>query len=292
MTMRMAIAGLLAALMFAAPAAAGKPRVVASFSILGDMTSRIAGDRVDLKTLVGPDGDAHVFEPTPSDARALAQAQIFLINGLNYEPWAQRLLKSTKSPAKIVIAATNIKTLPFGPGVDPHAWQDVRNAMVYVENITRALVAIDKPNIEFYKANAFAYVNELRQLDAGIRASFAAVPAAARRAITTHDAFAYFGKAYGVEFIAPLGTSTEAQVSAKQVAALISQIKREKITAVFVENVSDPRLIEQIARETGVRVGGRLYSDALSAKGAAAPTYLALMRHNAKLLTGAMMRGF
>jgi zinc/manganese transport system substrate-binding protein len=288
----MAVAVVLAALWFSAPADAGKLKVVASFSILGDMTARIAGDRIELKTLVGPDGDAHVFEPTPTDARAVAQAQIVIVNGLNYEPWAERLLKSTKSKANIAVASANVMPLPFGRGADPHAWQDVRNAMVYAENITRALVDADKLNVEFYKANAVAYVTELRQLDAEIRASFASVPALRRRVITTHDAFAYFGKAYGLEFIAPLGTSTEEQVSAKEVAALIAQIKHEKITAAFVENVSDQRLIKQIAHETGVKLGGRLYSDALSTKQGLAPTYIALMRHNAKLLTGAMAQGF
>ncbi len=292
MTVRVALAVWLVALLFAAPAIADKVKVVASFSILGDLAKRVAGDRVELKTLVGPDGDAHVFEPTPGDARAIAQAQLFLINGLNYEPWAERLSKSTKSRAKIVVAAAGIKPLRFGTGADPHAWQDVRNAIAYTENIARALVVLDKPNGEHYRANAFAYIDELRQLDAEIRASFASLPTARRRVITTHDAFAYLGKAYGLEFIAPLGTSTEEQVSAKEVAMLIAQIKREKITAIFVENISDPRLIEQIARETGAKLGGKLYSDALSARDGAAPTYIALMRHNAKLLTGAMAQGF
>ncbi|MEQ1863373.1 MAG: zinc ABC transporter substrate-binding protein [Micropepsaceae bacterium] len=292
MTVRTALAVVFAALWCAAPADAGKLKVVASFSILGDMTARIAGDRIELKTLVGPDGDAHVFEPTPADARAVAQAQLVIVNGLNYEPWVERLLKSTKAKAKVAVASAEVEPLQFGTGTDPHTWQDARSAIAYAENITRALVAIDKPNVEFYKANAVAYVDELRRLDAEIRASFASIPATRRRVITTHDAFAYFGKAYGLEFIAPLGTSTEEQVSAKEVAALIVQIKREKISAVFVENVSDPRLIEQIARETGAKLGGKLYSDALSTKQGAAPTYIALMRHNAKLLTAAMAQGF
>lgn len=292
MIFRMVSALMFAVFSFAAPADAGKLRVVASFSILGDITARIAGDRIELKTLVGPDGDAHVFEPTPADARAVAHAQIVIVNGLNYEPWADRLLKSTKSQAKIAVASVGVKPLPFGTGTDPHAWQDVRNAIVYAESITRVLVAVDKQNADFYRANAAAYIDALHRLDAEIRASFVSIPIARRRVITTHDAFAYFGKAYGLEFIAPLGTSTEEQVSAKGVAALIAQIKREKITAVFVENVSDQRLIEQIAHETGAKLGGKLYSDALSTKQGAAPTYIALMRHNAKLLTAAMAQGF
>ena len=257
---RALLAACLAMLALTTPVAAQKLKIVASFSILGDMTQRIAGDRVELKTLVGPDGDAHVFEPTPADARAVAQAQIFLINGMNFEPWADRLAKSTNSRAKIVVATADIKPLPVhagGHASDPHAWQDARNAIIYAENITRALVAADNPNAEFYKANAIACLDELRKLDAELRESFATIPASRRRVITTHDAFAYFGKSYGVEFIAPLGTSTEEQASAKAVAALITQIKREKITAVFVENISDPRLIEQVARETGAKLGGR-----------------------------------
>jgi len=305
MTLRVLVACLSAVLLLATPASAEKLKLVASFSILGDMTARIAGDRVELTTLVGPDGDAHVFEPTPADARAVAQAKIFLVNGLGFEPWADRLLKSTNSRAQLAIASQNLKPLPFhaashreesdGHGrtaPDPHAWQDVRNAMIYAQNIARALGAADKPNGEFYKANAAAYLAELAKLDAEIRAKLGAVPAARRRVITTHDAFAYFGKAYGVEFIAPLGTSTDEQASAKEVAALITQIRREKITAVFVENVSDPRLVEQIGRETGVKLGGKLYSDALSTKAGPAPTYIALMRHNAKRLTDAMAPGF
>jgi len=292
------------ALLVATPAVADKLKVVASFSILGDISARIAGDRVEHRTLVGPDSDAHVFEPTPADARAVAQAQIFFINGLNFERWAERLVKSTNSRAKIVVATAGIKPLPFrGAGsnvetaggsraADPHAWQDVRNAMLYAENITRALAAADKPNDEFYKANAVAYFDELRKLDSEIRASLIAIPAVRRRVITTHGAFAYFGQAYGVKFIAPLGTSTDEQASAKEVAALISQIRREKVTAIFVENVADPRMVRQIARETGVKLGGKLYSDALSTKKGPAPTYVAMMRHNAKLLTEAMAPGF
>ncbi len=292
MTLRVLLACLSAVLLLAAPAAAEKLKLVASFSILGDMAARIAGDRVELTTLVGPDGDAHVFEPTPADARAVAQAKIFLVNGLGFEPWADRLLKSTNSHAELVVASQGVKPLLFRAASDPHAWQDVHNAVLYAENITRALAIADKPNSGLYAANAATYVAELGKLDAEIRAKLGVVPAARRRVITTHDAFAYFGKAYGVDFIALLGTSTEEQASAKEVAALITQMKREKITAVFVENVSDPRLVEQIARETGVKLGGKLYSDALSTKAGPAPTYIALVRHNAKLLTDAMAPAF
>jgi zinc/manganese transport system substrate-binding protein len=290
-TLRLLVAALML-LAAATPALAEKLKVVATFSILGDMAGRIGGDRAAVRALVGPDSDAHVFEPTPADARAVAQANLVLMNGLGFEPWTERLLKSTKSQARLISVASGVKPLFLKSGApDPHAWQDVRNAVAYAQTIARAFAETDAANAETYKANAAAYVAELTELDAEIRAGLNAIPAAERRAITTHDSFAYFGRAYGVTFIAPLGTSTEEQASAKEVAALITQIRREKITAVFVENVSDPRMIEQIARETGVKIGGKLYSDALSTKAGPAPTYIALMRHNAKLLTAAMARG-
>ena len=274
----------------AAPAMAQRIKVVASFSILGDMAERVGGDRIELRTLAGPDSDAHMFEPTAADARAVAQAKLLLVNGLAFDTWAGRLAKASGSSAQIVVASHGVKALNRGTS-DPHAWQDVRNALIYVANIADGLAAADPLNAEAYRTNATAYADELRRLDADIRAQLAVIPIARRRVISTHDAFAYFAAAYEVRFLAPLGTSTEEQASAKGVARLIAQIKREKVTAVFVENISDPRLIEQIARETGVKIGGKLYSDALSTKAGPAPTYVAMMRHNAKLLTAAMPQG-
>lgn len=293
---------ILLALGTAAHAAAQEVKAVATFSIAADMVERVAGDRVTLTTLVTPDADAHVFEPTPAHARALGQARIVFLNGLGFEPWLDRLMKSTGSRATRVRLTAGVKARAFSAGdhdehdghhhaADPHAWQDVRNALIYVRNTANALVTADPANSAFYKANAAAYATELRALDAEIRAALAKVPKRQRRVITSHDAFGYFAEAYDVEFIAPLGLSTDAQASAKGVARLIEQIKREKITAVFVENITDPRLIEQIARETGAKVGGKLYSDALSTKAGPAPTYVAMMRHNVRLLTAAMAPG-
>ncbi len=288
---RRALLALVLALLVAAPAAAQKLEVVASFSILGDMVQEVGGDRIELRTLVGPDAAIHAFEPTTADLRALSKARLFFVNGHALEPWAGRLAKSSGTSATVVVASKGVKPLNRRQDADPHAWQDARNALVYVDNIAAALSAADSANAAAYAAAARAYAEDLRRLDADIRAAIAKVPASRRRVITTHDAFAYFGAAYGVSFLAPLGTSTEQQASAKSVAALITQIKREKITAVFVENISDPRLVEQIARETGVKIGGKLYSDALSTKDGPAPTYVAMMRHNARLLTAAMAQG-
>lgn len=299
---------LLFGLLFAwiAPANAKPLEVVASFSILGDMTERVGGEDIKLTVLIGPDSDAHGFEPTPADARRLAAADIILANGLGFEPWLKRLAQSSGAKAPIIEVSKSVRPLPLkhaghghshghkhnhGSGVDPHAWQDARNAVVYVSSIAEALAKADPANAAAYRSRAKAYEAELRLLDAEIRKSLIAIPQARRRVITSHDAFGYFGSAYGVTFLAPLGTSTEAQASAKGVARLIQQIRREKIRTLFVENITDPRLIEQIARETGARIGGRLYSDALSGAQGSAPTYIGMMRHNTRLLTGAMAEG-
>jgi len=291
-------------LAWVAPATARPLEVVASFSILGDMAERVGGDDVKLTVLIGPDSDAHGFEPTPADARRLAGADIILANGLGFEPWLKRLAQSSGAKAPIIEVSKSVKPLPLkddghshghghshSHGVDPHAWQDARNAVLYVTSIAEALAVADPANAPAYKSRAQAYAAELRLLDTEIRKSFGLIPRARRRVITSHDAFGYFGSAYGVTFLAPLGTSTEAQASAKGVARLIVQIRREKIRTLFVENISDPRLIEQIARETGARIGGRLYSDALSGDQGPAPTYIGMMRHNTRLLTEAMAEG-
>jgi zinc/manganese transport system substrate-binding protein len=284
---------LIAVLALCQPALAQKLKVVATFSIIGDTVERVAGDKVELTTLVDPDADGHVFEPTPADARAMAGAQIVFANGLGFEPWLDRLMKSTRARAKVVTVSQGVRVRAFklGGASDPHAWQDAHNAAAYVGNVTLALAAADPANAVKYRAAGADYINEINALNREISLAFAKIPNADRRVITSHDAFGYFAAAYVVEFIAPLGISTEEQPSAKGVARLIEQIKREKIRAVFVENISDPRLIEQIARETGAKIGGKLYSDALSTKAGPAPTYIAMMRHNVRLLTAAMAPG-
>ena len=279
----------LALIGIAVPAVARPLEVVASFSIVGDMVQRVAGDRARVTTLVGPDADAHVFQAGPSEARVVASARLFFVNGLGYDGWTRRLLVSTGSKATLVTVSAGVNPLDRGKGhADPHAWQDVTNAMIYVRNIAAALSAADPQNAAAYTASAKLYLGELESLDVSIRDGIRQVPQGSRRVITTHDAFGYFAQAYGVTFLAPLGISTEEQASAKGVAKLISQIRREKVRAVFVENISDARLITQIARETGTRVGGKLYSDALSSASGPAPSYAAMMRHNARLLTAAM----
>jgi zinc/manganese transport system substrate-binding protein len=268
-------------------AQAAKLKVVASFSILGDMVKNVGGEDVDVVTLVGADADAHEFHANPGHARAVAQAGIVFINGRGFDTWASRLLKSSGASAELVTVSDRVTKRPG----DPHAWQDVSNAHVYVDAISRALQRAAPSAKARFRNNAARYKADLAKLDQEIRASIASIPPASRKAITTHDAFGFFADAYGVKFIAPLGLSTHSQASAKTVAALIKQIKREKISALFLENIADGRLMAQIGRETGAAIGGRLYSDALSGAKGPAPDYISMMRANAKHLTEAMSEG-
>jgi zinc/manganese transport system substrate-binding protein len=262
--------------------------VVASFSILGDFAKNVGGDRVSVTTLVGPDGDVHVYTPAPADARTIADAKLLIVNGLGLEGWLPRLLQSSGSKAPIVIATKGIAPLKAGSDADPHAWQSVANARTYVANISDALVAADPADAEVFRENAKAYSTKLDGLDREVREAVAKIPPGRRKVISTHGAFGYFAAAYGIQFIAPLGVSTESEASARDIAGIITQIKKEKIPAVFLENISDPRLIRRISAETGARVGGTLYSDSLTGEKGAAPTYIELVRHNIKALTSAL----
>ena len=279
----------LALMAITAPArAADRLNVVASFSILGDLVRNVGGANVDVTTLVGPDGDAHVYVPTPADAKRIAGAKLVFVNGLGLEGWLPRLVQSAGNKATIVTATAGIAPLKLGSDADPHAWQSVVNAKIYVANIRDALVAANPADAATFRSNAEAYLARLDALDRDVREAIAKIPESRRKVISTHRAFGYFAAAYGVEFIAPLGVSTESEASARDIAGIITQIRAAKIPAVFLENISDPRLIRQIAAETGVRVGGTLYSDSLTGEKGYAPTYTDMVRHNIKALTGAL----
>jgi zinc/manganese transport system substrate-binding protein len=262
--------------------------VVASFSILADFVKNVGGDKVDLTTLVGANSDVHVYAPAPSDAKRMADARLLVINGLGLEGWLPRLVQSSGSKAAIVMASNGIAPLSHGSEADPHAWQSVANAKIYVVNIRDALTAAAPADAQTFQVNADRYLAELDALDAEVRAAVAKIPPERRRVISTHNAFGYFASAYGIEFIAPSGVSTENEPSARDIAAIIRQIKAEKIPAVFLENISDERLIRRIAAESSAKVGGTLYSDSLTGEKGPAPTYIDLVRHNIKALTSAL----
>jgi zinc/manganese transport system substrate-binding protein len=262
--------------------------VVASFSILADLVKNVGGDRVNVTSLVGPNGDIHVYVPAPSDAKTIGDVKLLVINGLGLEGWLPRLVQSAGSKATIVIASNGIPPLKHGSEADPHAWQSVANAKIYVANIRDGLAAADPADAQTFRTNADRYLAALDALDAEVKAAVANIPPERRKVISTHNAFGYFTAAYGIEFIAPSGVSTETEPSARDIAAIIQQIKTEKIPAIFLENISDDRLIRRIAAETGAKVGGTLYSDSLTGEKGPAPTYIDLVRHNIKALTSAL----
>ncbi len=347
------VAAVSLACLVASPAAATEDPldVVATFSILGDMASRVGGDRIRVTTLVGPGGDAHVYQPSPADARAISEADLLLVNGLGFEGFLDRLAEASGYTGPVVTAAAGIVPVAAGAGggghadehaseeahghddahaeeahghddahaaeeahghddahaeeehehasddghdhgpVDPHAWQNLGNALAYVEAIAGGLCGVDPKGCADYRLNAESYRAEIAALDAEIRDRIAAVPEERRAVITSHDAFAYFGSAYGVRFFAPQGVSTESEASARDVASLIEQIRASGAKVVFVESIADPRLVERIAAETGAAVGGTLYSDALSGPDEPASTYLGMMRHNADAIIAGMQGG-
>ena len=305
------------ALSTALPAqAADKLKVVATFSVLGDLATEIGGDHVEVRTLVGPNGDAHTFEPSPADAKAMGGAAVLVENGLGLEGWLSRLISVSGFKGEKVIATAGVKPIAWtgaeeeeghdhdkpeaghdhdhaaheghSHSVDPHAWQNPLNGVLYVQNIVAGLSAADPEHAAEYKAKGDELATALKVIDANFKAEFAKVPAERRKIVTSHDAFGYFADAYGIQFVAPEGVSTESEASAADVAKIIRQIKAEKITALFAENITDPRLLNQIARETGVTIGGELFSDALSPPDGPAPTYLKMFGNNGAKLLAAM----
>lgn len=278
-----------------------KLKVVASFSILADFARNVGGDRVDVSMLVGPGGDAHVYTPTPADARNVAAARLVIVNGLGFEGWLSRLVKAAGNKATIVTATKGItprknKTEDHKHAhghshddeTDPHAWQSVPNAKIYVANIRDALIAADAPGADAYRANTDRYLKKLDELEREVRQAVDTIPAERRKLISTHDAFGYLADSYGIAFIAPQGVSTESEATARDVARIVTQIKAQKIPAVFLENVSDPRLMRRIAQESGAKLGGTLFSDSLTGEKGDAATYIEMIRHNIRTLANAL----
>ena len=274
-------------------------RVVATFSILGDMVQQIAGDRVALTTIVGPNTDAHSFEPTPVHAKALAEAQVVVLNGLDFEAWLPRLLQASGFKGRQILASRGVTPRLLGEdqhedakaheahghdrasGVDPHAWQSLLNGQIYAQNIADGLSSADPSNRAYYQKRAKSYIAEMKLLHEEIKAMLAAIPPERRKVITSHDAFGYFAEAYDIQFISALGFSSGAEPSARDIAAIIEQARKEGVSALFLENATNPRLVEQIARETGAQTDGILYPDALALKHEPAGSYLGMFHWNA-----------
>ena len=271
--------------------AAEKLPVVTSFSILADMVHQVGGEHIQITNMVGPDADAHTYEPTPDDAKALLKAKLIIKNGLGFEPWLDRLVTSTETRASVISASHGViprslvedgETIP-----DPHAWHNLANTELYIANITKALIAADPANKADYQRNSQTYLKQIYALLAEAKAKLGSLPPGNRKIVTSHDAFGYLGQAYGIDFMAPQGLSTEREPSAAEVAALITQIRQAKVKAVFMENIKDARLLKQIADESGAHIGGTLYSDALAASGPAS-TFTGLFEYNLNTLYNAL----
>ena len=282
-----------ALLVWCAPHAEAKQlHAVVSFSILADIVARVGGERVTVTSLVGPNEDTHVYEPKPQDATALGKADVVFINGLGLEGWMDRLVQSSSTKAKITVASKGITPLKMQEDgqqiTDPHAWQNPANGLIYARNVAEGFCEVDSEDCGEFRKNVDSYGLEIKALDESLHTRFGQIPVERRQVITTHDAFAYFGAAYGVQFLAAEGLSTESEPSAADLAKLVRQIKQSQSSALFLENMADPRLIEQIARETGVRPGGTLFADALSKPGEGGATYLEMLKHNSGLLISAL----
>lgn len=287
------LAILLAVLFSSAPGVAKTVQAVASFTVLADMVHEVGGTRVAVVSLVGPDGDPHVFEPAPEAARRLREADIVITSGLGLEGWMDRLIRASGYRGMVVVASNGITTRSMSENgrqiIDPHAWNSLPNGLAYVANIVRALTAVDPEGAAIYSANGRRYSDELLELDGYTRQQIATVPTNRRAVLTSHDALGYFGDAYGVRFLSPVGVSTESEASAATIAHLINQIKSEHIRAYFFENSNDPKLIRQIAAATSAQSGGELYVESLSPPNGPAPTYAAMFRHNVDLMVSAML---
>jgi zinc/manganese transport system substrate-binding protein len=284
---------LLLPLSLSTASAAEKLQVVTSFSILADLTHQVGGEHIQITNMVGPDADAHTYEPTPDDAKALLKAKLIIKNGLGFEPWLDRLITSTETKTPVIAASHGViprtldedgETIP-----DPHAWHNLANIELYVSNITKALIAADPANKADYERNSQTYLKQIYRLLAEAKTKLGSLPPGNRKIVTSHDAFGYLGQAYGIDFLAPQGLSTEREPSATEVAALITQIRQAKVKAVFMENIKDARLLKQIAEESGAHIGGTLYSDALAAEGPAS-TFIGLFKYNLNTLYEALSK--
>lgn len=283
--------------------AGDKPMVVATFSVLGDMVANVAGDHVELAAIVGADGDTELYQPTLADSRMVARARIVFMNDLNdeFEPWLEPLLKQAGFGGAKVVVSRGVKTLTaaeehaisgkeLAPAIDQHAWMDPKNGVVYVKNIAEALARNDPVNAPDYRARAAAYIKDLQAVDAWARTEMATVPAAKRRIISSHDAFEYLAKAYNITLISIYGWTNKREPSAAEVSRLAQQVEQEQVRALFLDSITDPRVMERVATETGAAIGGTLYGDALSRPGGEADTYIRMLRYDIATLKAGMLK--
>ncbi len=268
-----------------------KPKVVVTASMIADMVENVAGDLVDLTCIVPIGSDPHLYEPTPKDARIVAEADILFKNGLTFEGWLNELIENAGSKAVVVTVTEGVKpieSLVYQNATDPHAWMDAENAMIYVDNITKTLVEFDPDNASIYQQKQDQYRKQIRAIDEYIKTQISYIPEEKRILITSHDAFQYYGRKYGLKLESVMGTSTDADVQTADIVRLNEVIRTSKIPAVFIESTINPKILEQLARDNKIRVGGKLYADSIGDKDSPAPSYIAMLRHNTDIIVSAL----
>ena len=262
----------------------GQSKIVTSFTILEDLVLELGGDRVSVTNLVPRNSDAHIYSPKPSDAVAISNADLIIFNGLGFEGWIFRLIKDSDKEKNYLISSDGINSLNRFNEIDPHAWQSFKNIRIYIDNISGELINLMPEHEKYFALRRNNYLKKLFELEMNLSNQLSNIPIKKRIVITSHDAFGYLGREFNIQFLAPLGLSLDAEASAEDVAKIINQIKEKKVTALFMENINNPKLLKAISKESGVPVGGKLYSDALSEIGGPAGTYIDMMRHNVKSL--------
>ena len=259
-------------------------QVVTSFSILEDLVKVIGGEQVEVVNLVGRNSDAHLYQPKPADLVAISRAQLVVFNGLGFEGWISRLIENTKYKNTQLVASSGVNTLAHEGEIDPHAWQSFINIRIYINNITRTLNELRPKDAAIFNEREAEYLHKLDSLEKRLLAKLAMTPREHRIVVTSHDAFSYLGRELDIQFLAPVGYGAEVDATAMAVSAVINQVREHDVKAMFVENMTDPRLLQSIANDTGVVIGGRLYSDALSELGGPAGGYYEMMQHNIESL--------
>jgi ABC-type Zn uptake system ZnuABC Zn-binding protein ZnuA len=294
---------LIAALLAAHPGRAAEPiAVVATFSVVGDMLANVGGDHVRITTIVGPDGDCELYQPTVADVAHVAAARAVFLNDLNeeFEPWLEPLLKQAEFHGAKIVVSRGVRTLtaeeehpvsgrPLPTAIDQHAWLDPRNGAVYVRNIAEALARLDAANAADYRARAADYTKQIQALDDWARKELAEVPAGKRRALSSHDSLQYIANAYGITLLSVVGWTNKAEPSAAELAKLARQVRSQRVKALFLDSITDPRAIQRIAAETGASIGGTMYADSLSPPGGAADSYLKMLQHDVATLKAGML---
>lgn len=289
MRFRFLIFGLLFSLV--APIAVAKPKVVATINILADITSQVAGDKLEVESLLPTGTDPHTYEPSPGDARQIAQAAVIVRNGLHLEGWLDKLISSAGANARLITAASKVKAIQaqdYSNSFDPHAWMSLDNALLYVDEIEAGLSAAFPEFKSDFAENAKLYKSKIQEAEIRVWRWVNAIPPGRRHIITSHDAFRYFARRYGFEVASILGTSTDADVSLADINHLIQVVKDYQVPAIFIEAALNPKILNQLAHDLGIRIGGHLYTDSFGPKGSDADSYLAMILHNTQTLNLAL----